>query len=148
VIFGLGFGNMITPVLSNDRTNEVTAVYALGRGTDDAKQIVLVESADTADSPWNRIEKVVNAGSASGDDQTDQLTSVARSELESGKFDTRISFGVMQIASTYYGKHYFWGDLVTVEFKDKTFSKKIIEVRATVSQNAKGEKLTVKFADK
>ena len=148
VIFGLQFGNMIMPILSNDRTNEITAVYALGRGTDDAKQIVLVQSANRADSPWNRIEKIVNVGSASGDDQTDQLTSAARSELENGKFDTRISFDVMQVSSTYYGKDYWWGDLVSVRFKDLTFDKKIIEVRVTVSQNAEGESIALTFADK
>ena len=139
---------MIIPVLTEDRTNEITAVYALGRGTDDSRQVELVESAATSSSPWNRIEEVVNVSSSSGDDQSDQLVSAATTKLEESTLDTRLSFKALQISSVYYGKHYTWGDLITASFKGTEYSKKIVEVRVTVSQNAKGESISVKFADK
>jgi len=147
VIFSTDFANMDTPMLKQDRTNEITAVYALGRGTDAAQQIELATSVDINDSPWNRIEMIVNTAT-SGDDQSGQLTSAAEARLEEGKFDEMLTFDVLQTEATYYGKHYTWGDLVTVRYKDYSASKKLVSLQATVSQNAEGEIIRTEFMDK
>jgi hypothetical protein len=147
VIFSLGFGNMVIPVLSEDRSTEITAAYALGRGTDDAKQFYLAENDAKYDSPWNRIEKTVSASGASGEDQDAQLQSKAEEILEKNKFDTRLGFNVLQLQDIYYGKHYTWGDLVTARFKGNEFSKKLVEARVNVSANAQGERIEAEFAD-
>lgn len=147
VVFALGFGNMIVPILSKNRSREITAMYAIGRGTDSAQQISTVTSTGLSDSPWNRIEGVVNT-STSGEDQSDQLTAAAEAELEKHTLDEKLSFRVLQIPNTFYGKHYTWGDLVTVQYKDSTFSKKLVRVRVTVSARTEGEEINIEFADK
>lgn len=143
VIFSLGFGNMIVPVLSRNRTEEVTAAYALGKGTDDSRQIALSESLAALDSPWNRIEKSVGASNTSGDN----LDAAADAFLDENAEKIGFNFTVMQTRSTYYGYHYWWGDLVTARYKEDNFDKKITEVNITVSKNTEGEDITITFAD-
>lgn len=147
VIFSRGYGNLIIPVLSKNRSSEITAAYGVGRGTGNARQIELVESTAKDASPWNRIEKVFSASSTSGEDQSGQLIAKAEEELEKNKFQERLSFNILQTKNTYYGKDYTWGDLVTMQFKDETFDKKITEVNVTVSKDVAGEQISLTFAD-
>lgn len=143
VVFSLGYGNMIVPVLSKNRSTEITAVYALGKGIDSARQVALEESADATDSPWNRIEKTISASNTFGDN----LTSAAQETLEKNKFDPKFNFTMLQQKPAYYGKHFTWGDRITAEYKGEEFDKKITQVQINVSAQAAGESISIKFAD-
>jgi hypothetical protein len=143
VVFSLGYGNMALPELTENREKEVTAAYALGKGVDNARQSALVESVASSDSPWNRIEKTFNAANTFGDN----LESAADENLEDNKFDETFDFEILQQLSTYYGKHYTWGDLVSAEYKGRDFNKKVTEVSIDVSANVDGEKISVKVSD-
>jgi hypothetical protein len=143
VIFSLGFGNMVVPVLSRNRTEEVTTAYALGKGTDSARQSAVATSLAALDSPWNDIEKTGGASNTSGDD----LDSAAEEIIAASAEKIAFNFQVLQTRSTYYGFHYWWGDLVTARYKAEEFDKKITEANITVSPNSNGEQITVTFAD-
>jgi hypothetical protein len=143
VIFSLGFGNMIVPVLSRSRSTEITAAYALGKGVNGARQTELTESLARLDSPWNRIEKTVSASNTAGD----ALGSVNDEALEKNAEQIKFNFQVLQTVSAYYGLHYWWGDRVTAQYKTSEFDKKITEAQITVSENAKGEQISLTFAD-
>lgn len=143
VVFSLGYGNMIVPVLSKNRSTEITAVYALGKGVEGARQSALEESARVIDSPWNRIEKTISASNTFGDN----LVSAAQETLEKNKFDPKFNFTMLQQKPTYYGKHFTWGDRITAEYKGEEFDKKIIQVQINVSAQAEGESISIRFAD-
>lgn len=146
VTFALNFGNMIAPTLSTNRSEERTAVYGIGSGTADAKQIETVLGANYNASPWNRIEDTVT-GSVSGEDISTQLQTKAKERLNERTVKTEISFTVIQIASSYYGKDYFLGDKVSVNYKEWSFNKHIARITATVSQNAGGEDFKIEVGD-
>lgn len=149
VTFGVSLGNMIVPVLSENRSTIANVIYAIGAGTDDTRLAALAQdNAELAQSPWNRIEKSVSGGSSSsGCNVNAQLLALAGAELEENKFDARLNFEVIQLRSSYYGKHYSWGDRITAGFLGQDFDKKIVDVRITVSENANGEDIQIGFAD-
>ena len=149
VVFSTGFGNMIIPTLSNNRSEEKTAIYATGRGTGDAEQYAVVENSDVAESPWNRIEDTVSGSSdTSGEDQADQLISIASKKLNKTTFTPHISASVIQQANTYYGKQYKIGDKITIRYKSIEYDMFAISLSATVSKNTDGESLKIEFADR
>lgn len=147
VIFSVGFGNMAVPILSEDRTNEVTNVSVLGQGVETEREVVHVGDDDAISaSPWNRRETVLQANQESA---TSGLTSAGEEKLAEAEKREDLSFNVLQLASSYYGVHYFLGDLITARYKDQEFNKRIDEVRITVSSNAQnGENVALTFTDK
>ena len=144
VQFSVGNGNMALVTLSINRSNEITAAFALGPGREDARQIVVTESTDQFDSPWNRVERAYNASNQA----IDELNTFAGEKLrENGKF-TSLSFSAVQTRESYYGKDYFWGDKVTSIFNSLRFDLRIIEVRITVSdKSGVGETIRLNFMD-
>lgn len=149
VTFGLNLGNMVVPIKSENRSTIASVIYAISPGTDDTRLLALAQdNSELAQSPWNRIEKSVSGGSSSnGCNINAQLLALAAAELEENKFDVRLNFEVIQLRSSYYGKHYSWGDRITAEFEGEDFDKKIVDVRITVSNSAGGESIQIDFAD-
>ncbi len=149
VIFSLGFGNMAVPVLSENRSQEITVSYVLGQGVAEERNIEEVRNLDAiADSPWNRIEDTINASNEATVSGNANLIAVGDEELEENKMKEKLSFSFMQIPSTFYGKDYTWGDVVTNRYEEKEFNQELDEVRVTVSENAdNGEEITGVFED-
>ena len=149
VIFSLGFGNMAVPVLSENRSQEVTVSYVLGQGVAEERNIEEVkDDVAIADSPWNRIEDTINASNEATVSGNANLIAVGDEELEKNKLKEKLSFSFMQIPSTFYGKDYTWGDVVTNRYEEKEFNQELDEVRVTVSENAEnGEEITGVFED-
>lgn len=145
VIFSLGFGNMALPLFSINRSTEANAVYVLGQGTEAARTVVLRQDlAAIANSPINRIEIIKNA---TQEDSTAGLDSVGDEALVENQKKETLRFNALQIEGTFYGKDYFWGDLITARYRTSEFNKKIIDVRIVVSNTQAGENITLEFAD-
>lgn len=144
VQFSVGLGNMSLVTLSINRSNEITAAFALGPGREEARQIVVAESTDQFDSPWNRVERAYNASNQA----IDELDTFSGEKLRENGQRTSINFTAVQTKESYYGKQYWWGDKVTSIFNSLRFDLRIIEVRITVSDRSGiGETITLKFMD-
>ena len=145
VIFALGFSNMALPLFSINRSTEANAVYALGQGEAGSRTVVLRQDlAAIADSPINRIEIIKNA---TQEDSTAGLDSVGDEALTENQKKETLRFNALQIEGTFYGKDYFWGDLITARYRTNEFNKKIVDVRVVVSNTQAGENITLEFAD-
>lgn len=145
VIFSLAFGNMAVPILSINRSTEANAVYALGQGEESNRTVVLRQDLNAiGDSPINRIETVRNA---TQETTTDGLNSVGDEALVENQKKETLRFSTLQLKDTFYGKDYTWGDLITVRYRNREFSKKIVNARVVVSNTQGGENITLEFAD-
>ena len=145
VIFSLAFGNMAMPLLSINRSTEANAIFVLGQGEEDNREIVFrQDDIAIADSPWNQIELVKNATQES---TTSGLNSVGDEALVEHQKKETINFIALQLESIFYGKDYKWGDLITARYKDLQFNKKIVDVRIVVSKTQEGEQINLEFAD-
>lgn len=144
VVFSLDRGNTKSAVHSENATNQVTRVFALGQGVEDARRVISVEDTDaSAESPWNLHEISREATSESTDDG---LTNVANAELNAGKPVNTFNFDVLQAEGSFYGKHYTWGDFVTGRYDDFQEDKFVIGADITVDSN-NGETIKLKLAD-
>lgn len=113
-VFALGFGNMAEPTYSQNRTNEVNAVVALGQGLEAARATaVQTNAAAIAASPWNQREVTRNANT---EDTTAGLDAAALGILNELQMRESFTFRVLQTAAVRYGRDYDVGDLVTARY--------------------------------
>lgn len=144
VSFSLDRGNVQSAVLSENATNQVTRVFALGQGVEGARRVVIKEDANaTAESPFNLHEI---SRQATSEDSDAGLTKVANAELNAGKPVNTFNFSVLQTEGSFYGKHYTWGDFVTGRYDDFQEDKYIIGGDISIVPGQQ-EAITLNLAD-
>lgn len=135
VIFSLPKGNMEVPSYSEKRMNEKNAFLVLGSGIGDERDTeIRTDASAIDDSPWNRMEGTKDArnfSTAAG------YQSVGDAALEDNQAEKLFNFKTLQVPSTLYGQHYFFGDKVTAFYDDVEEDKKIVAVDILV--NAEGD---------
>lgn len=145
VTFSLVFGNMRAPTLRSNRRSEKTVAYAGGQGTDSSRTVER-RTGTNYNATYNSYELFVNANQYS---TSAGLQTEADARLEELRSRDSLSFDVIQVPSTLYGKHYFLGDLVNAYFRGFSFTPQIrrvsIDVRARGDSNP--EQITVTTAD-
>ena len=145
VTFAPEFGNMASADLRRTRHDEINAVLAGGDGEETTRTAVWSTTAGLiAGSTWNRCEAFVN-GTQEGTG-TAGLTTAGAAELWQNRPRDEFTCTVLQIPGSYYGQHYFLGDLVTASFGGYSGTKKIQSVTITVSA-AEAESITVELVD-
>lgn len=142
IIFGLSLGNMLAPSYTLSRTEEITRVIVLGQGADVSRQVVVRESADVTDSPWNVIETSADARNQS---TLDGLNAVGDVQLQKSKKQESFVFNVLQVTGVQYGVDYFVGDIVGAGFLSVNTTKKITAAKMNVSEGR--ETITIEFSD-
>jgi hypothetical protein len=143
VQFATQFGNMQNPYYTFSRTEEYNRIVVLGAGEDSSRRFVVEESAYTADSPWNLIEKSQDARQ---EDTLAALIATADAALATGAPQETLTFSVLQTAAYQYGRDYFLGDIVTAAFDDDiSTTKKITGVTLNVSEGK--EDIAITFSD-
>lgn len=143
-VFSTQLGNASDMSLFENADNQITAVYALGQGEEDARQIeIVVDTNAIAESPWNLREVSRNATS-----ETDVagLQGVGNAVLQEGKVVNTFNFQAIQTEGSFYGRHYHFGDYVTGRDDDFQEDKFIIGVSLNVSPE-EGETLSLELAD-
>jgi len=142
-IFSVGFGNVETLVLSDKSKDTASLVYALGQGAG-ASQLIeyAVDLTAIADSPFGAREVVRGGGSQA---TAAELQYMAEETLTEMLARPTISFKPLNIPASLYGVHFFWGDKVTIRFRDTDYNKRITGVRTNVS--SAGESLEFTFSD-
>lgn len=143
-VFNTVLGNASEMNAFENADNQITAVFVLGQGEEDARQIEYVTDSDAvAESPWNLREVSRNATSettASG------LQRVGNAELQEGGAVETFTFQVIQTDGSFYGRHYHFGDYVTGRDDDLQADKFIIGATLNVDASH-GEKLSMELAD-
>lgn len=140
VILAPELGNLAHPLYADSRTEEVTAVLALGSGEGQFRLNRWRTSAAALDSPFNYIEENYDARN---EDTADALIAAADMQLAKLGRKESLSFTVLQAGSATYGKDYDLGDKVTVRFKDIAVNKRIIGIRVQVAEGKEVIDVTV-----
>lgn len=139
VNFSPTLGNMMVPSYTLSRTEEITRAIVLGQGQENNRKVVVVESGDINDSPWNTIETTADARNQS---TLAGLTDVGNVQLTKSTKQESFQFEVLQTATYQYGKDYFLGDLVQAGFLTVSNTIKIVSVEMSVSQGRETVKIT------
>jgi len=128
VTFALNYGNMRRPGLRSNRRSEKTVVVAGGQGIDSTRTIA-TRTGDNYNAAYNSLELFVNASQYS---TTAGLETEADERLEELRARDILSFDVIQVPSTLYGKHYFLGDKVRAYFRGFSYTPQIQRVAVDV----------------
>lgn len=128
VTFALNYGNMRRPGLRSNRRSEKTVIIAGGQGIDSTRTIA-TRTGDNYNAAYNSTELFVNASQYS---TTAGLETEADERLEELRARNTLSFDVIQVPSTLYGKHYFLGDKVRAYFRGFSYTPQIQRVAVDV----------------
>ncbi len=123
---------MEKPTYEEDHTGEATVVIVGGQGEGDARTVVVRTGADYAAD--NDIELFVNGSQY---DATGGLNAQGDSTLEDRREARSFSFAPLQTPATFYGVHYFLGDLVSARYGEVsgTFKVQSVTVSAKAGSN-------------
>jgi hypothetical protein len=130
VIFGPNLGNMIDPVYSMSRTDEITYAAALGSGSGLTRHVVGAAATAESDSLWNHVEAIESAVS---EDTYNALLAAANTKLEDSRAQETFTFNIIPSAKV-YGRDYFLGDIVTATFETVIRVMKITGVTVDVAE--------------
>lgn len=138
-------GNIEKATYSNDRLEEANVCVVLGDGEGSTRE-VLAQSDDTAadDSPWNRVEVARPSqpayipglsDEAAAELKTYSMQQTGEEILNELRAKEDFTFTPLQQPSTLYGKHYFLGDRITLNYRGLTFYKRIVGVQIRVQKD-------------
>lgn len=133
VVFSLQRGNLLNPSLTYDYSNEANYIYAGGKGQEDQRNIQ--EASDAVSigrSPFGRKEKFVSAISGVLDNSDDQVLAKAKDALEKSRARVNFSGTIISTAQTAYGRDWFHGDKVSVDYAGFQFDTIIRAVAVSV----------------
>jgi hypothetical protein len=132
VVFALEWGNIASPRLARSHLQERTVAIVAGQGQEDARTVVVRTGANYV-AGYNEVETLIDARNLT---TTAALQGAGDAALVEARARNDLSFRVLQVPQTLYGRHYFVGDLVTARYEDVVATKKIR--RVTVSLQADG----------
>lgn len=143
VIISIPMGTLQELHYENDRQGERNIVYVLGPGEGATRDITVRSDPDSIDdSPWNRREISKGATNLEFQYQREDFGDAIIEEL---KRVQAFSFVPLQQPSMAYGKHYFLGDKISIEFRGQTFHKRLVSIRNRIADNT--EQISMEFAD-
>lgn len=138
-VFSTLLGNMSEPDYTQHRTDEVNDVLVVGPGQGNLRDTTHRSNSHTTDSLWNLHEEDKDASSV---DRTDALNNIGDQVLYDKRPAVKFLFDPIQTPSSFYGQHYFLGDLITAQFDDVgQVNMKIRAVTITVNNAAERIKL-------
>lgn len=136
LVFDVGYGNMLIPILSKNASEEVTAVYVGGQGEGVDRTVVELENtARIAASPWNRRERFVDARRQSTETS---LATTGNAKLQEEGYAPQLTFGVKQGLGSWWPTDWELGDYITARYYGLSFDKQITEVSVVVTASAEG----------
>lgn len=143
VKFALNRGNMRRPRLRSNRRAEKTVAIVGGQSTGTDRP-TRTRTGANYHTLYNSFEVFVDGSQYTTDAGLDSL---GDSRLEELRAVDQLSFDVIQVPSTLYGKHYRLGDTVSAYFLGFSYEPKIhrvaVDVRARGSQNPEQIQVTM-----
>lgn len=128
ILFDVGRENMIETALDDQRTAATVAIVG-GQGEESSRTVVAVASADRTIGA-NNLEVFLDARHLT---TSGSLSTYGAANLEDNKNRQAIRFQPMQRPAFAYGKHYSFGDIVSVRFQDVTSVQRVREVTVQVT---------------
>lgn len=142
LVFALEYGNITNPKLTRSYVSEKTVGIVGGQGQEAARTTV-VRTGTNYNADYNEKEVFVDARNISTTTGLQQYGDAVLSELRAK--DT-LSFDVLQVPQTLYGKDYFLGDLVTGRYSEFSATKKIQKVSVAMAADGQ-EQIKVELVD-
>jgi hypothetical protein len=142
VVFDLSMGNVQDIQYTLDHVSEANAIMVLGQGDMSTRYIYKRENAD-AISRSNLARREISRGS--NQEFQYQHQQYGDEQLKSMAYKETVTFNPALIPSTVYGRDYFLGDKITVNYRGVIYHKRIIEVKKNISGSE--EKITLEFTD-
>lgn len=142
VLFSKEWGNLTSPILEEDYTDEWNYVYAGGQG--EGADRVIEEQEDSkriGASIWNRREKFSDARDLG---TSDKVAYRARQKLDEGKPVKRFTCSLLDTPQARYGLDWGFGDRVVVSYRSKQFDGAIQALRMTLDREG-NENIDVKM---
>lgn len=142
VVFALEYGNISAPKLTRSYLKERSVGIVGGQGTDSAR-VIEVRTGTNYAADYNDTETFIDARQLS---TILGLQQYGDAELYDRRAFNDLTFEVLQVPQTLYGKHYFLGDLVTARYESVTAIKKVKKI--TVAMALEGnERIRVDLKD-
>lgn len=124
VVLALEYGNIANPKLVRSYMNDKTTAIVGGQGQE-ASRTIVVRTGTNYSAGYNDCEFFVDARNTS---TTAGLQNYGDTELINQKARDELTFDVLQVPQTLYGRDYFLGDLITARYETVTAVKKIQRV--------------------
>lgn len=141
--FSIPTGNVQDMGFEINRSSEVNVIVVLGKGEYSTRHTSTVRDEDEIDdSPWNRREI---SRSGSSQDYDYQREDLGEEVLQEAHFTEEFSFTPLQQASCLFGKHYDFGDRITLAYGSFERDQRLIGVTIRVADGK--ETITHEFAD-
>jgi hypothetical protein len=122
--------NLADATQEDDWADEATYIYAGGQGQEANRQIATAsDTARIGASPWNRIERFVNATQAG---TTASLQAEADQALRDGRPFSPFAGTLVDTEGTRYGRDWAFGDKIVAEFEGSSFACKVDALRVAV----------------
>lgn len=135
-IFSPIMGNVQEASFSTKAKESSNRVFVYGQGTGATRQIEYREDATLIGVNNINLRESMRGGSSQ--DSVAKLQSLGDEQLEKLKEQEKFEFTPMDIPSSLYGVHYFFGDKVTVRIGNEQRNKRIVSVKISLS-GGKGE---------
>lgn len=132
VVMALEYGNIANPKLVHSYVNDKTAAIVGGQGQEATRTTVVRTGADYA-AGYKDYEFFADARHLT---TTAALENYGDVELYNQKAKDELTFDVLQVPQTLYGRDYFLGDLITARYESVTTVKKI--ERVSIAMQAEG----------
>lgn len=132
VVLALEYGNIADPKLVRSYANDKTVAIVGGQGQD-ASRTVIVRTGASYLAGCNDREFFVDSRTTSS---TAGLENIGDTELINQRARYELTFEVLQVPQTLYGRDYFLGDLVTARYETVIAVRKI--QRVSIGMQADG----------
>lgn len=130
VTFALGLQNMDRPFYRVRRAKEFTVALVGGQGEANLRTFVTRQGANY-NATYNNIEGFIAATDVKQDaNEASNLSARGDAALAQNQAFEEFGFDVIQAPSSYYGVHYFLGDIVTIvnPFNGASYTQKISSI--------------------
>ncbi len=133
VILGPDFGSIGEYGLTIDWSNEITYGYAGGQGEEDTRLVGTYENTGRSTiSPFARSELWIDSRTYSA---ITGLSQEAKAAVRANRAKVIFNGKVVNIPGCLYGRHWFWGDFVTVQAEGYAIDCRINGISITIDQN-------------
>lgn len=132
-IFGLEYGNLFMPHLTQDATNEVNYAYGLGQGQAANRNVQTAsDTTRTGRSAFGRREGTINANMATANAT---VTAAAQAAVIAGRPLATFTGRLTSQTGSVYGLDWGFGDRLTITYDKLQFSALVRSVSVTVDGN-------------
>ncbi len=133
-LIGEAYGNLADPVLEEDASDEVTAMYALGEGVETARDVQeVVDTVRAGASVFGRIEDTADGWTM---ENSDSLADYGRAALYERRPRVRFTGRLLDVPGCRMGIDWNYGDRVTAEYEGERYDCTISALSVTYAGGA------------